>query len=151
MFVYVCKARKISTVRAWTSTCSFQDIAGRGCTFPPELSPLQLLPFGFTTLPKLSMSKIRNMDAACNLSYTGTETAPGKGHTFPRGHHHHHSCFLSAVPTLHRSLRHTTGDLVLFNAPSRPRLKPDKHPINPNGLGQPHLPTPSAHGSRSFI
>lgn len=46
--------------------------------FPPELPPLQLLPFDFTILPELSTSEIRNVDVAGNLSYTGTQTAPGK-------------------------------------------------------------------------
>lgn len=49
------------------------------------------------------------MDVACNLSYTGTETAPGKEEDTPFLEAIIITAVSSAVTTLHRSLRHTTG------------------------------------------
>lgn len=74
------------------------------------------------------MAKIRNVDVVRNLSYTGTETAPGKEEDTP---------FLEAIIIITAVssllLQHYTDHsdtqqetTVLFNAPSGP----DKNPIN---------------------
>lgn len=67
------------------------------------------------------MFKIRNMDVACNLSYTGTETASGKEEDTP----FLEAIIITAVSSL--LLQHYTDHSdtqqgsVLFNAPSGPR------------------------------
>lgn len=106
------------------SISSFQDIRGKGPTFPPwSHHPCSCFPFIFFIILAVSTtSKTSNVDVTCNLSYTGTKTAPGKEEDtpFPK------ATSITAVSFLllqHYPAHSDTqqGTLVLFTSPIRAR------------------------------